>query len=260
MSALSSAVGHGFEPAPPPPGEALRPAPGRTVLRATDLIKTYGSGENALTVLRGVSMILPTGGLSLVMGPSGSGKTTLISVLTGLLHPSSGQVELCGELISSMNQKQVAAMRARHVGFVFQSYNLFPALSATDNVALALTMRGSQLEAARVKAREALGRVGLAARASHLPADLSGGEKQRVAIARALVSSPTLLVGDEVTAALDTNTAFRVMDILRAYVTSHTAVLLVTHDRRLEAFADRVFEVADGQIQQDRLLSPGVTP
>jgi putative ABC transport system ATP-binding protein len=240
--------------------EPPRPEPELTVVRATELVKAYGRGAGAVEVLRGVSLAVPSGGLTLVMGPSGSGKTTLLSVLTGLSRPDEGSVELCGEPLASYDEARAAAARARHVGFVFPGHNLFPALRALDNVALALTARGAALGEARERAREALERVGLGARAGHRPGALSGGERQRVAVARALVGSPTLLVGDEVTAALDTDGAFRVMEMLRNYVTPRTAVLLVTHDRRLETFADRVIEVADGRVRRDRALSPRRRP
>jgi putative ABC transport system ATP-binding protein len=225
---------------------------GPWVLRVSDLVKVYRMGTVSTPVLHGISLQIPPGELTLIMGPSGSGKTTLISLLAGVLRPTSGSVELCGSRISDMTEGEVARVRRDRVGFVFQSYNLFPALTAQENVAVAIQMTGHSWKAAKVQAAGALQAVGLGERLLHRPADLSGGEKQRVAIARALVTRPTLVVGDEVTAALDGVTAFQVLDLLRAHVTDRTAVILVTHDRRLERFAERVIEIEDGRLLADR--------
>jgi putative ABC transport system ATP-binding protein len=222
-----------------------------TLLRATDVKKTYGAGELATHVLHGVSMEVPPGELVLLMGPSGSGKTTLLSILAGLLRPSSGTVELCGSVITELSESAIARVRRAKMGFIFQTYNLFPALTALDNVAEVLAMKGVPIRQAREQAARALDRVGLKKRLTHLPQDLSGGQKQRVAIARALAGDPDLILGDEVTAALDGATATSVMEILRGQVTPHTGVLLVTHDHRLERFADRVIEIEDGLIVRD---------
>ena len=222
------------------------------VLKVSDLVKVYRTGTVVTPVLHGISLDIPPGQLALIMGPSGSGKTTLISLLAGVLRPTSGSVVLCGARISEMPEAEVARVRRERVGFVFQSYNLFPALTARDNVALALQMMGRSWKTAQAEAATALARVGLEARLAHRPPDMSGGEKQRVAIARALVTRPTLVVGDEVTAALDGATAFQILELLRAHVTDRTAVLLVTHDRRLERFADRVIEIEDGRLSADR--------
>ncbi len=226
------------------------------LLRAIDVKKTYGSGELATHVLHGVTLELPPGQLVLLMGPSGSGKTTFLSILAGLLRPSSGQVELCGAPISELSEPAVAAVRRERLGFIFQTYNLFPALTALDNVAEVLAMKGVPIRKAREMAVDALERVGLGKRLHHLPSDLSGGQKQRVAIARALAGAPALILGDEVTAALDGTTANSVMEILRSQVTPQTGVLLVTHDHRLERYADRVVEMEDGLIVRDAPL-PG---
>jgi putative ABC transport system ATP-binding protein len=237
---------------------------GPWVLRVADLVKVYRMGTVLTPVLHGISLQVPPGQLTLIMGPSGSGKTTLISLLAGVLRPTSGSVELCGSRISEMTEAEVARVRRDRVGFVFQSYNLFPALTAQENVAVAIQMTGRSWKAAKAEASGALRAVGLAERLLHRPADLSGGEKQRVAIARALVTRPTLVVGDEVTAALDGATAFQVLELLRAHVTDRTAVILVTHDRRLERFAERVIEIEDGRLLADRrserALSAGQGP
>jgi len=222
------------------------------VLRVSDLVKVYRTRSVVTPVLHGISLEIPAGQLTLIMGPSGSGKTTLISLLAGVLRPTSGSVELCGVPISDLPEAAVSRVRRERVGFVFQSYNLFPALTARDNVAVALQMKGHSWPEARSEAARVLERVGLGARLTHRPADLSGGEKQRVAIARALCTRPTLVVGDEVTAALDGHTAFEMIELLRAHVGERTAVLLVTHDRRLERFAERVIEIEDGRVGADR--------
>ncbi len=222
------------------------------LLRAWDVRKTFEDGALQVPVLHGVTLSVHAGQLTLLMGPSGSGKTTLISILTGLLRPSSGKVELCGEPISELGDGQVSAVRRRELGFIFQTYNLFPALTARDNVMEVLRLKGMAAGEARKRAEDALGRVGLADRMKHRPGELSGGQKQRVAIARALASKPRVIVGDEVTGALDGQTALSVMEILRDHVTSSSAVLIVTHDHRLERFADRVVELEDGELAADR--------
>jgi putative ABC transport system ATP-binding protein len=220
----------------------------RILVRAEAVTKTYGSGELATPVLHSVSLALPAGELVLLMGPSGSGKTTLISVLAGLLRPTSGRVELCGEPISELGQAAVTRVRRKNLGFVFQTYNLFPALCALDNVAEVLRLKGMPAKAARERAAAALGDVGLGDRLLYRPDQLSGGQKQRVAIARALAGDPALVFGDEITAALDTQTALQVLEILRAQVGPERGILLVTHDHRLEQFAHRVIALEDGRI------------
>ena len=225
--------------------------------RASSVSKSFGAGALTTRVLFDVSLALPAGELALLMGPSGSGKTTLLSILAGLLLPSRGEVELCGVPISSAPTESVTRTRRANLGFVFQTYNLFPALSALDNVAEILAMKGTPLAEARARAQEALGRVGLGERLDHVPAKLSGGEKQRVAIARAFAAEPSLIFGDEVTAALDGKSAASVMTLLRDHVGPGRSVLLVTHDHRLERFADRVIELADGRIHHDRCLGVG---
>jgi putative ABC transport system ATP-binding protein len=224
------------------------------LLDARGVRKVYGEGALETTALREVSLEVRAGELTLLMGPSGSGKTTLISILAGLMRPSTGTVALCSSPITQMAEAEVAAVRRKNLGFVFQSYNLFPALTAIDNVAVVLRMKGlSPAEANRV-ARETLTRVGLAERLHHRPGELSGGQKQRVAIARAVAGEPTLVVGDEITAALDGATGLAVLELLRRHVTPRTGVLLVTHDHRLEAYADRVVEMEDGRILRDRAV------
>jgi putative ABC transport system ATP-binding protein len=234
--------------APPPAG-----APGAQVLaQARAVSKTFSSGSLVATVLHEVSLAVRAGEFALLMGPSGSGKTTLLCLLSGLLRPSEGQIDLCGVPISSLPDRAAAEVRRRSVGFVFQTYNLFPALTALDNVAEVLALKGMPRPRALEVASAALARVGLAHRLRHRPGELSGGERQRVAIARALAGEPALIFGDEPTAALDRHTGLEVVELLKQQVNERCGVLLVTHDPRLLPFADRVIEIDDGRILCDR--------
>ena len=211
--------------------------------------KTYGSGENAVAALADATLDIRAGEVTLIEGPSGSGKTTLISILGLLLKPTAGEVWLEGKNVATLTERDLPPLRARNFGFVFQGFNLFPALTALDNVAMAIQMKDPSAKQPREEARRLLELVGLGSRAHHLPADLSGGQKQRVAIARALGGNPPIIIGDEPTAALDTKTALSVMELLRALATDRgRAVVVVTHDPRLERFADRVVRVEDGRI------------
>jgi putative ABC transport system ATP-binding protein len=222
------------------------------LVRASGVGKMYGVGASATEALQSVSITLRPGELTLLMGPSGSGKTTLVSILAGVTRPSYGSVDLCGTSLTDQPERVIARVRRTGVGFVFQSYNLFPALSALDNVATPLRMRGVCAREARARAKAGLILVGLEDRLGHLPRELSGGQKQRVAIARSLVGAPSLLVGDEVTAALDSESTQVVMRLLRAFVTATTGAVLVTHDRRLEPYADRLVHMESGRIVDDR--------
>ena len=214
--------------------------------------KTYGTGEHAVTALSDADLAIHPGEVILIEGPSGSGKTTLISILGLLLRPSAGEVVIGGRDAAKLGERDLPALRAAHFGFVFQGFNLFPALTAAENVALAIRMKDPRAKDPNGQAHRLLDQVGLAPRAHHLPGDLSGGQKQRVAIARALGGDPPILVGDEPTAALDTKTALGVMELLRGLATDQgRAVVVVTHDPRLERFADRVVRVEDGRIESN---------
>ena len=224
-------------------------APQTVLARMVGIGKTYGTGEHAVQALRDATLDIRAGEVTLIEGPSGSGKTTLISILGLLLKPTAGQVWLGGRDVAGLTERDLPALRARHFGFVFQGFNLFPALSATENVAIAIQMKDPRAKDPTGQAKRLLSLVGLSDRAHHLPGDLSGGQKQRVAIARALGGDPPILIGDEPTAALDTKTALSVMDLLRELATNAgRAVVVVTHDPRLERFADRVIRVEDGHI------------
>jgi len=228
---------------------AAAPAPQDVLARLVGVGKIYGRGETAVAALSGATLDIRAGEVTLIEGPSGSGKTTLISILGLLLTPTSGEIWLEGRNVAGLGERQLPPLRARNFGFVFQGFNLFPALTALENVAMALQMKDGRVKNPRAEATRLLELVGLGPRMHHLPEDLSGGQKQRVAIARALAGNPPILIGDEPTAALDTKTALSVMELLRELATAHRrAVVVVTHDPRLERFADRVVRVEDGHI------------
>jgi putative ABC transport system ATP-binding protein len=219
------------------------------LLEAVDVAKDLGSGAARVAALRGVTLSLNGGELTLLMGPSGSGKTTLLSILGCMLTPTDGTVRICGRSTAGLGPDEMAQLRRQHVGFVFQSFHLFPTLSATDNVRLALDVRGDPARKAKAKSKEALARVGLANKAMALPRVLSGGEQQRVAIARAIVGSPSVILADEPTAALDGENGRAIMKILAEIASEpNRAVLIVTHDPRLLPFADRIVHIEDGRI------------
>ena len=217
---------------------------------ARGLSKRFKTGRTYIQVLKSVDFEALHGEVTMVMGPSGSGKSTLVASLSGLLKPDAGSVSAMGEDLWSYKPGRIDRFRLDHCGFIFQGFNLFPALTAVENVAIAIRMKNPRARNADAEARRLLELVDLGPRIHHLPADLSGGQKQRVAIARALGGNPPIIVGDEPTAALDTRTALSVMELLRELATSQRrAVVVVTHDPRLERFADRVVRVEDGRIE-----------
>ncbi|MDO9560192.1 MAG: ABC transporter ATP-binding protein [Bradyrhizobium sp.] len=219
------------------------------LLEATNVAKVLGSGAAKVEALKGVSLTLKAGELTLLMGPSGSGKTTLLSILGCMLTPTEGTVRICGHSTAGADPEKLALLRREHVGFIFQSFHLFPTLSATDNVRLALDVRGEASSSAKAKSREALAKVGLPHKLKAFPRELSGGEQQRVAIARAIVGNPSIILADEPTAALDGENGQAVMRILAGIAREQgRAVLIVTHDPRLLPFADRVVHIEDGRI------------
>lgn len=220
------------------------------LLRLRGVSKTYGSGETAVHALADADLDVFAGEVLLIEGPSGSGKTTLLSILGLLLAPSCGRVTVGGRDVTGLGERVLPGIRAATFGFVFQGFNLFPALTALENVSMPLRMKGQARGGdADAEARRLLGAVGLGDRLHHVPADLSGGQKQRVAIARALGGNPPVILGDEPTAALDSRTALAVMDLLRALAKERgRAVVVVTHDPRLERYADRVVRVEDGRV------------
>jgi putative ABC transport system ATP-binding protein len=219
------------------------------LVQLRDVGMTYGAGEAAVIALREVSLDIRRGEILMLMGPSGSGKTTLLQIAGALLAPSQGEVRLMGKPIHGLSQEKRGALRLAHFGFVFQSYNLFPTLTARQNVELALDLRGTG-PADRIEAASAaLARVGLADRADHYPAQLSGGQKQRVAIARALAGSPDVVFADEPTAALDSESGKRVVSLLHDLAKAQNrAVVVVTHDPRIVDAADHIVHIEDGRI------------
>jgi putative ABC transport system ATP-binding protein len=222
----------------------------RTVLEAKSLRKEVSSPEGTLTILDDVSLAVRAGESVAVVGASGAGKSTLLALLAGLDEPSAGQVWLDGEEISALDEDGRAAARARHVGFVFQSFHLVPSLTALENVMLPLELAGHA--DARAAAKDVLGQVGLSGRLGHYPRQLSGGEQQRVAIARAFVTSPTVLFADEPTGNLDTATGARIEQLLfDLNAASGTTLVLVTHDRELAARCDRVLALDGGRLESD---------
>lgn len=225
------------------------PSNSKVIVEAEGIVKMLGTAPNENKVLKGIDLQLHTGELTLMMGPSGSGKTTLLSVLGCILSPTQGKLSISGMHTQNMNKEQLAKLRRKHVGFVFQSYNLVPTLSAVENVMLALDLRDLNGPDARDQAIDALEAVGLSHRLNAMPSKMSGGEKQRVSIARALAGSPSVILADEPTAALDAKNGMAVMELL-ATVAQDTrrAVLAVTHDHRTLQYADRIITIDDGRI------------
>ena len=217
--------------------------------RCRGLIKDFPSGGGFQRVLDGVDCEVPLGALTLLVGPSGCGKTTLVSLMAGLLDPGAGEVMVLGTDIGALRGKAKVRFRGLNIGFVFQQYNLLPALTAVENAAVPLVINKVPLGRALRKAAELLGRVGLSGKEDSLPKNLSGGQQQRVAIARALVHSPRLLLCDEPTAALDAASGRKVMDLLREVaVAPDRAVVVVTHDPRIYDRGDRMIRMADGRV------------
>ncbi len=217
-------------------------------LQAHGIVKDFPSGDSVSRVLHGIDFALEAGRLTLLVGPSGCGKTTLLSILTGILSPTAGDVDVMGERITALRGRRKALFRRRMLGFIFQQYNLLPALSAAENAAVPLVAAGVPFDAASRRATQTLARIGMAEHAAKLPTQLSGGQQQRVAIARALVHGPAVIVCDEPTAALDEASGHTVMQILREIASEpRHAVLAVTHDTRIFHFADRIVRMNDGR-------------
>jgi len=232
----------------------------RAIVELRGVSKRYGDGENEVQALAPADLVVREGEVLLLEGPSGSGKTTLLSILGLLLRPSGGEVIVQGRSVTGLPEKELPAVRANTFGFIFQSFNLFPALTAAENVALALTVKSPAVKRPHRQAEELLEMVGLGERKDHLPAELSGGQKQRVAIARALAGEPPVILGDEPTAALDTKTGLGVVRLLRELASAHRrGVVIVTHDHRLEAYADRIVRVEDGHVREEAVARPALT-
>ena len=211
--------------------------------------KTYGTGDSKVIALRGVDLEVRAGELMMLVGPSGCGKTTLISVVAGILDQDEGDCVVFGEDLQALRDRERVRFRGRNIGFVFQSFNLIPTLTAAENVAVPLLILGESRREALRRAGETLERVGLSARGTSLPTELSGGQQQRVAIARSLVHRPRLIVCDEPTSALDHETGRKVMELMREVALADgRSLIIVTHDARIFSFADRIAKMDDGRI------------
>ena len=230
-------------------------------MEALGIVKFLGDGAGKVQALKGVSLSLAGGELALLMGPSGSGKTTLLSILGCILSPNEGTIRVGGQSTEGMQPEQLAKLRRERIGFVFQSYHLFPTLTALDNVRLALDVRGERTADAIEKATDALAVVGLSHKIKSYPSELSGGEQQRVAIARAIVGSAAAILADEPTAALDSENGHAIMTVLAEIAKSRErGVLVVTHDPRIVPFASRIVRIEDGHIVGEELLPKATEP
>jgi putative ABC transport system ATP-binding protein len=223
-------------------------------VESSDITRRYGEGDAAVDALRGVTVDIPSGQFTAVMGPSGSGKSTLMHILAGLDRPTSGSVRIAGREITTMGDQELTLLRRRHIGFIFQFFNLLPMLTAEENIVLPLRLAGTSPDRAWVD--EVIGKVGLSDRRTHRPAELSGGQQQRVAIARALVTRPTVMFADEPTGNLDSRTGEEILELMRESVATYgQTTVMVTHDARASAMADRILFLADGLIVRDQTAS-----
>jgi putative ABC transport system ATP-binding protein len=220
------------------------------VVSAHDVTRRYGEGETAVDALRGVSLEVSRGQLTAVMGPSGSGKSTLMHILAGLDRPTAGDVAIDGTSIAKLGDNELTKLRRKHIGFIFQFFNLLPMLTAEENIVLPLELAGRKLDKSWVD--EVIGNVDLSDRRTHRPSELSGGQQQRVAIARALISKPTVMFADEPTGNLDSHTSGEILELMRESVDSYgQTTVMVTHEARAAAIADRVLFLADGLIVKE---------
>ncbi len=220
------------------------------VVTANEVTRRYGEGDTAVEALRGVSLDVAPGQLTAIMGPSGSGKSTLMHILAALDLPTSGYVTLAGTKLGSLSDTEITKLRRKHIGFIFQFFNLLPMLTAEENILLPLSIAGKSPDKAEFE--ELLNRVGLADRRSHRPSELSGGQQQRVAVARALVSKPTVVFADEPTGNLDSKTSDEILKLLQEAVENYKqTMVMVTHDAKAATIADRVLFLDDGQIVRD---------
>jgi putative ABC transport system ATP-binding protein len=226
------------------------PGSADAVVAALDVTRRYGAGDTAVDALRGITLDIAPGKLTAVMGPSGSGKSTLMHILAGLDRPTSGSVSIDGTEITKLNDNDLTKLRRRHIGFIFQFFNLLPMLTAEENILLPLELSGTKPDKAFVD--DLIAKVGLSDRLEHRPAELSGGQQQRVAIARALVSRPTVMFADEPTGNLDSQTSGEILELLAESVETYgQTTVMVTHDPRAAAIANRVLFLADGVIVRE---------
>lgn len=223
------------------------------LIEATNLVKLYRMGEETVHALDGVSFSIPRGDYCAIVGPSGSGKSTLMNIIGGLDTPSNGRIVIAGNDIGAMNDDDLAVFRNQTIGFVFQSFNLLPRLTALENVELPMIYGGVLPKERKERAAELLERVGLGQRMGHRPTQLSGGQQQRVAIARALAGKPALLLADEPTGALDTNTGIEILALFNQLNREGATIVLVTHDHDVARATKRTIEMRDGHIVSDQV-------
>jgi putative ABC transport system ATP-binding protein len=230
----------------------------QAAISVRDVTKVYVEGANRIQVLHGVDFDVEQGEVVLLMGPSGSGKTTLLSIMGCILRATSGSVQVAGKEVANLSERELPEVRLRHIGFVFQGFNLFPTLTVGENIELALDLKRIRGARAKQEARKLLDQVGLGAKYDSFPADLSGGQKQRVAIARALAGSPRVILADEPTAALDSHSGRNVMEMMRDLARKHgRGVVVVTHDSRVLEFGDRIVHMEDGRIAERETEASG---
>lgn len=223
------------------------------MIRIENVIKTYDMGENSVKALQGVSFTINQGEFVSIMGPSGSGKSTCMNMIGCLDRPSSGLVEINGKETAKMSEKELAELRNKTIGFVFQQYHLLPSMTVLENVMLPLRYQGIEKHLRKEMAIKALEKVGLQNRKSHRPHELSGGQKQRVAIARAMVTNPKIILADEPTGALDSETGKQVLNMFRQINATGTTIILVTHDPEIGASTNRCIKIFDGKIKSDSM-------
>ena len=219
------------------------------ILKLTDICKDYQQGKEPVRVLKNINMTVHKGDYLAIMGPSGSGKTTLMNLIGCLDVPTSGNYELEGQNLKDLTDDQLADIRNKHIGFVFQSFHLLPKMDALENVALPLLYAGVPLQERRQRAEEALKAVGLEERIHFLPNQLSGGQCQRVAIARAMVGNPTMLLADEPTGALDTKSGNQIMEIFRQLSRDGMTIIMITHEQSIAECADKIYYILDGELR-----------
>jgi len=224
------------------------PAPREPMIRLTDITKTYRMGDTDVHALRGLTLHVPQGEYMAIMGPSGSGKSTLMNIIGCLDRPTAGTYELRGKRVESLEDSELSTTRNREIGFVFQSFNLLPQMTVLQNVELPMVYSGTSGREREQRAREACSRVGLDARLKHVPSELSGGQRQRVAIARALVNKPALLLADEPTGNLDSETGREILALFRELHAAGNTIVLVTHERDVALEAQRIVHIRDGVV------------
>ena len=227
------------------------------ILKLTDICKDYAQGKEPVRVLKNVNLTVEKGDYIAIMGPSGSGKTTLMNIIGCLDVPTSGSYELDGRDLKDLTDDELAEVRNRHIGFVFQSFHLMPKMDAADNVALPLLYAGVSLKERRARAEEALKAVGLEDRIHFLPNQLSGGQCQRVAIARAMVGKPDILLADEPTGALDSKSGTQIMEIFQKLSDGGMTILMITHELRIAQYAKKIYHILDGEMRTEEEGGPG---